>query len=61
MKWVKRFKNSELNVVLEGNIAPEKAIRAAELSFEKYCSVSITLEKSVIVNYEITLNSVKIV
>ncbi|GER60645.1 OsmC family protein [Patiriisocius marinus] len=61
VKEAKPFKTINVHITLEGNITPEKAIRAAELSFEKYCSVSITLEKSVIVNYEITLNSVKIV
>lgn len=30
--------------VLEGDIAPEKAQRAVQLSIEKYCSVSKTLE-----------------
>ena len=30
--------------VLEGEIAPEKAQRAVQLSLEKYCSVSKTLE-----------------
>lgn len=57
----KPFKTINVHIFLEGNIAPEKAMRAAALSFEKYCSVSITLENCVIVNYEITLNNIKIV
>jgi putative redox protein len=31
---------------LEGTIDPEKARRAVQLSMEKYCSVSLTLEKA---------------
>ena len=42
-------------------VDPKKAIRAAALSFEKYCSVSITLENSVKISYTMTLNSSKIV
>lgn len=57
----KPFKSMHVHLLLEGEIAEEKAIKAAALSFEKYCSVSITLENSVIVNYSITLNSIKIV
>lgn len=60
VKEAKPFTSMNVHIILEGNITPEKALRAAQLSFEKYCSVSITLEKCVIVNYEITLNNVKI-
>ena len=52
----KPFEAMHVTVFLEGNIDEKKALRAAELSFEKYCSVSITLEASVKVTYNIVLN-----
>ncbi len=42
---------------LEGNIDPEKAKRACELSMEKYCSVSKTLEAAgAKITWEVTVN-----
>jgi putative redox protein len=41
---------------LKGNIDPEKAKRAAELSIEKYCSVAKILEKTAKITYEVILN-----
>lgn len=52
----KVFTAMHVTVYLEGDSTPEKAIRAAALSFEKYCSVSLTLEPSVIITYEIIVN-----
>ena len=49
-----------ITVYLEGDIAKEKAKRAASLSFEKYCSVSITLENSVKITYDVVLNGTKL-
>ena len=43
----KPFKDIHVVFYLEGDIIPEKAARAAQLSFEKYCSVSLMLEKAV--------------
>ena len=40
------WKNIELEFHLYGNIDPDKANKAVELSMEKYCSVSATLTKS---------------
>lgn len=54
------FKSMHVHIILKGDIDPEKAKKAAALSFEKYCSVSITFEKSVAVDYSITLNDEKI-
>lgn len=54
------FEKIHVTVYLEGEITPEKALRAASLSFEKYCSVSITLEPSVQITYDIILNGKKI-
>ncbi|GAB4130703.1 MAG: OsmC family protein [Bacteroidia bacterium] len=45
---------------LEGNVEPEKAKRACQLSMEKYCSVSKTLEKAgAQVSWEVWVNGVK--
>ncbi len=52
----KPFKNIMVKFFLEGNIDPNKARKAAELSFEKYCSVSKTLEPKVSVNYQVFVN-----
>ena len=52
----KPFKNIDVIVYLEGEIVPEKAKRAAELSFEKYCSVSKTLEPTATISYKVVVN-----
>ena len=52
----KPFKDIYLVFYLEGEIIPEKAARAAQLSFEKYCSVSKTLEPTATVHYKVVLN-----
>lgn len=55
----KPFKTILVKFFLEGNIDPKKAERAASLSFEKFCSVSKTLEPNVTVNYEVSVNGMK--
>lgn len=45
---------------LSGEIDPAKAIRAVELSMDKYCSVAKTLEKTASITWEVQLNTVKI-
>ena len=52
----KPFKTIKVSFFLQGNIDPKKAKKAAELSFEKYCSVSKTLEPNVEVLYEVSVN-----
>ncbi|MDN3724370.1 OsmC family protein [Aequorivita sp. SDUM287046] len=52
----KPFEAIHVTLYLEGKIDEAKAIRAADLSFKKYCSVSITLEASVKITYSIILN-----
>lgn len=52
----KPFKEITVVFFLEGPISEEKAARAAQLSFEKYCSVSKTLEPTAKVNYSVVLN-----
>ncbi|MFT5750387.1 MAG: putative redox protein [Ancylomarina sp.] len=56
----KPFKAMHLKIYMKGDIPAEKVIRAAALSFEKYCSVSITMQKSVAINYQLFLNGEKI-
>lgn len=51
------FKTIEVTIFLEGDIQPEKAKRAAQLSFEKYCSVSKTLEPTAKIEYKVIVNS----
>jgi len=60
VREAKPFKSMHVTIYLEGEIDPKKAIRAAALSFEKYCSVSITMESSVNVTYTIFLNGEEI-
>ena len=55
----KPFKNIIVRFFLTGNIDPKKALKAAELSFEKYCSVSKTLEPNVTVSYDVFVNKEK--
>jgi len=58
VKDAKPFTSMHVKVFLEGEIDPKKAKRAAALSFDKYCSVSITIEKSVKITYEVILNGI---
>ncbi|WP_294286270.1 OsmC family protein [uncultured Chryseobacterium sp.] len=52
----KPFKSIKVKFLLEGNIDPKKAYKAAQLSFEKYCSVSKTLEPNVEIGYDVFVN-----
>ncbi|MFT4669325.1 MAG: putative redox protein [Ulvibacter sp.] len=56
----KPFESIHVTIYLEGDIAEAKAQRAAALSFEKYCSVSLTLTSCVDVTYQIVLNGKEI-
>ena len=56
----KPFKNILVKFFLEGKIDAIKAKKSAQLSFEKYCSVSKTLEPNVTVNYEVFVNGEKV-
>ncbi len=53
----KPFKSMNLKIYLEGNIPADKVKRAAALSFDKYCSVSITMQTNVDITYQLYLNS----
>lgn len=53
------FKSMKVSVYLEGDIPKEKAKRAASLSFEKYCSVSLTLN-NVALDWEVFVNDERV-
>ncbi len=57
----KPFKEMTLKIYLEGDIPADKVIKAAALSFDKYCSVSITMKKTVAIKYQLFLNGDKII
>jgi putative redox protein len=40
------WKEVRLRIILDGNVDPAKAFRAAELSMNKYCSVAETLRRA---------------
>lgn len=54
----KPFKTIHVHFKLEGEIDLNKAQRAAQLSFEKYCSVSKTFEPNVDIQYQISVNGI---
>ena len=56
----KPFKTILVKFYVDGNIDAKKAERAASLPFEKYCSVSKTMEPNVTVNYEVFVNGEKV-
>ena len=53
----KPFKNIYVIFYLEGKINQDKALKAAQLSFEKYCSVAKTLEPTATIHYKVVLNN----
>lgn len=52
----KPFKKITVTIFLEGDIDEIKAQKAAQLSFEKYCSVSKTLEPTATISYQVKVN-----
>ena len=56
----KPFKDIYVVFYLEGDIHSDKAAKAAQLSFEKYCSVSKTLEPTATIHYKVVLNGVEL-
>jgi putative redox protein len=52
----KPFKNIQVVFYLEGDIKEDKAAKAAQLSFEKYCSVSKTIEPTATIHHKVVLN-----
>lgn len=51
------FRNIVLHFKLKGKIDREKAEKAIQLSLEKYCSVSKTLEPTAKISYRLTVQS----
>ena len=60
VKEAKPFSAMHVSIKLEGKIDPVRAKRAGELSFEKYCSVSISMEATVKITYSIFVNGKKV-
>jgi putative redox protein len=54
------FYQIDITILLEGDFSAEKAKRAAQLSFDKYCSVSKTLEPTAKIKHKIILNGIEI-
>ena len=52
----KPFSKIHATIFIEGEVKPKKALKAAELSFEKYCSVSKTLEPTATITYSVVVN-----
>jgi putative redox protein len=50
------FRDLHLHVHIEGDVAPQKAQRAVELSLEKYCSVAHMLRETAEIRYSLTVN-----
>lgn len=57
----KPFKSIRVLFFLEGEIDTKKALKAVQLSFEKYCSVSKTLEPNVTVTYGLWVNGEEVI
>lgn len=56
----KPFKTILVKFFLQGEVDSAKAKKAAELSFEKYCSVSKTLSPDVSIGYQVFVNGIKV-
>ncbi|MEC5393727.1 OsmC family protein [Bergeyella sp. RCAD1439] len=56
----KPFKKMTVKFFIDGEVEPSKALKAAELSFDKYCSVSKTLEPNVEVVYRVFVNGAEV-
>jgi putative redox protein len=49
------FKTIHIHYFLKGQIDPQKAARAAQLSMEKYCSATAQMEALAKITYEVTI------
>lgn len=56
----KPFKHIEVVFKIDGVVDGKKALKAAQLSFEKYCSVSKTLEPTAEISYKVVVNGEEI-
>ncbi len=50
------FRNITLHFKIKGEVDYEKAERAIQLSFEKYCSIAKTLEPTASIHYKLSVN-----
>ena len=57
----KPFTAMHVTVFITGKVKPQKALKAAELSFDKYCSVSKTLEPTTTITYDVVVNGEKVI
>lgn len=55
------YKNVVLHFIIEGDLDHEKAIKAIELSLDKYCSVAKTLEPTTTVSFTLFINGSKLI
>ena len=53
------FTDLHVHYLLEGEIEPDKARRAVELSITKYCSVSKMLSKTATITYSFSVNGTR--
>lgn len=51
------FETIHIEFILEGDIKPDSARRAAQLSLEKYCTVAKILEKTAVITHSVRLNN----
>jgi putative redox protein len=51
------FAKVHATVSATGDVKPEKIYRAAELSFTKYCSVSLTLAATAVISFSVIVNN----
>lgn len=56
----KPFSRLIIHYKLEGEIDPQKAQKAAALSFEKYCSVTKSLNPKTVVDFSVSVNGQKV-
>ena len=54
------FYKIDIIIYLEGDFSAEKAKRAAQLSYDKYCSVSKTLEPTSEIFHKVILNGIEV-
>lgn len=54
------FYKIDILIYLEGDFSAEKAKRAAQLSYDKYCSVSKTLEPTSEIFHKVILNGIEV-
>lgn len=50
------FKQAKLHFILEGEVAAEKAIKAATKSLTQYCGVNYMVSKVCAIEFDITVN-----